>query len=371
MSGRKKAFRDHENLSDGFEHDLEPLESLDPAGVGSAESLLRAMGRTAFGGRALGEAAEVTYRMTTDRDCFVVGTFSGAMTVAKMGLVLCEMIERGMVQAIVSTGALVAHGFVESIGRTHFKHDPAMDDTRLFEAGYNRVYDTLELERNLDDVEEVVQNVLGDFEDDEILSSRAICRALGRHLEEQGVGRGVLASAYRHDVPVYIPAFTDSELGLDVAITAIRRRREGRAEQRFDPFLDLDHYARRVAAQERLGLFTIGGGVPRNWAQQIGPYLEILGKRLGQSVVYKRFRYAVRICPEPAHWGGLSGCSYSEGVSWGKLVPKAEGGMWAEVPADATIAWPLLVRGLLDRLEREGKSAGCEQRPPSPPFETL
>ena len=104
---------------------------------------------------------------------------------------------------------------------------------------------------------------------------------------------------------------------------------------------------------DRIGIFTIGGGVPRNWAQQIGPYLEIMATRgVVEKGTEKRFRYAVRICPEPAHWGGLSGCTYSEGVSWGKFVPKSEGGRQVEVYADATIAWPLVVGAVLERLKK-------------------
>ncbi len=91
--------------------------------------------------------------------------------------------------------------------------------------------------------------------------------------------------------------------------------------------------------------------MPRNWAQQVGPYLEILRKRLPKDEPVRRYKYAVRICPEPEHWGGLSGCSYREGVSWGKFVPEAEGGRFAEVFADATIAWPLMVRAAIERLD--------------------
>ena len=72
-----------------------------------------------------------------------------------------------------------------------------------------------------------------------------------------------------------------------------------------------------------------------------------------------RFSYGVRICPEPDHWGGLSGCSYSEGVSWGKFVPPEEGGRWAEVPADATIAWPLVVGAVLERQGKLGRAASA------------
>jgi len=124
----------------------------------------------------------------------------------------------------------------------------------------------------------------------------------------------------------------------------------------FNPFQDLVSYARRVqdhvAQGKTLGIFTIGGGVPRNWAQQVGPFFEIIGLRLDVHHVPPRFKYAIRICPEPVHWGGLSGCTYSEGVSWGKFVPESEGGRFAEVHADATVCWPLLVRGVMERLAK-------------------
>jgi deoxyhypusine synthase len=175
-------------------------------------------------------------------------------------------------------------------------------------------------------------------------------RALGRWLEENVEGRGVLESAYRRQVPVYVPAFSDSEMGLDFALHNRRQRAKGRPPIHFDPFLDLEHYTELILEHERTGIFTIGGGVPRNWAQQVGPYLDIIDKRGGGRGALRRFRYAVRICPEPDHWGGLSGCSYSEGVSWGKLVPPADGGRFAEVPADATLVWPLLVAGVLERM---------------------
>ena len=71
------------------------------------------------------------------------------MTIAKQGLLLTEMIDQGMIHAVVATGALMCHGLIEQTGGTHFRYDPTWDDDRLYEAGYCRVYDTLELERNL------------------------------------------------------------------------------------------------------------------------------------------------------------------------------------------------------------------------------
>ncbi|MGW8223710.1 MAG: deoxyhypusine synthase family protein, partial [Syntrophobacteria bacterium] len=108
-----------------------------------------------------------------------------------------------------------------------------------------------------------------------------------------------------------------------------------------------------VIKEKRLGIFTIGGGVPRNWAQQVSPYLEILEERCGSSFPIKKFRYGVRICPEPAYWGGLSGCTYSEGVSWGKFVSPEDGGRFAEVLCDATVAWPFLIKAVKQRLDKK------------------
>jgi deoxyhypusine synthase len=227
-----------------------------------------------------------------------------------------------------------------------------MRDEELFEKGYNRVYDTIELEKNLDDAEAMLDLVLSGIEPGTTLCSHSLLARMGELLDRNDAGRAILRSAVRQDVPVYVPAFTDSELGLDFSIYNKRLEAQAKAPFRFDPFLDLDDFADRVRQHETLGIFTIGGGVPRNWAQQIAPYLEISADRLGRDEPVRRYRYAVRICPEPEHWGGLSGCSYTEGVSWGKFLPESEGGRHVEVHADATIAWPLIIRAVLERLDK-------------------
>jgi deoxyhypusine synthase len=347
----------HDGRSDG----LAALESLDLDKVTSFADLLRGMAKTAFSGRSLGEALEVTLAMVKDQDCKVVLTLSGAMTIAKMGKVISKMIDTDMVQAIVSTGALMAHGLSEAVGMVHYRHDPRMSDEELFAKGYNRVYDTLEMEANLNYVEEFSAKAFDRLTAEPMLSSELICRTLGSLLAEDPEGAGVLRSAYLKKVPVYVPAFTDSELGLDLSTWAMKRAKaQGLAKPMavfdtippYNPYLDLNSFARFALSSERLGIFTIGGGVPRNWAQEVGPYVDITNHRLGVDLKPPRYQYAVRICPEPTHWGGLSGCTYSEGVSWGKFVPESEGGRFAEVYADATTVWPLLIKGVLEELGR-------------------
>jgi len=350
-----KAREFHDGRSDG----LIALESLDLDKVSSFSGLLRAMSKTAFSGRSLGEALEVTLAMVKDPDCKVVLTLSGAMTIAKMGKVISKMIDTGMVQAVVSTGALMAHGLSEAVGLTHYRHDPRMSDEELFDKGYNRVYDTLEMEANLNYVEAFTAKALDRLGRERELSSEIVNRTLGEVLAADPHATGVLKSAFLKKVPVYVPAFTDSELGLDLSTWAMKgAQARGVTDPlqllaefpRYNPFLDLGSFARFALGAKRLGIFTIGGGVPRNWAQEIGPYIDISNHRLGIALAAPRYSYAVRICPEPVHWGGLSGCTYSEGVSWGKFVPPSEGGRFAEVYADATTVWPLLMKGVLEEL---------------------
>jgi deoxyhypusine synthase len=354
-SVRKEKERMPSHYHDGFSDGLEPTRPLDLGRCKTVNDVVTGMSKTSFGGRSLGEAADVLEAMVEDKKCFKVLTLSGAMTVAKMSLVICDMIDNGMVDAVISTGALMAHGFVESTGKTHFKYDTSMSDEELYMKGYDRVYDTLELERNLDKTEFVVRRILKKLQPGERVCSSKLNRMLGEYLVKntRKPQRGVLKSAFQKNVPVYVPAFTDSELGLDFGIYRRRMAMKGLAPATYDPFLDLEDYTARVLAAKRLGIFTIGGGVPRNWAQQVGPYLDIIKSRIGKGGGFKRFHYAVRICPEPVHWGGLSGCTYSEGVSWGKFVPKSEGGMQAEVYCDATIAWPFVVKAVLERLNEE------------------
>jgi hypothetical protein len=162
------------HLADGHEDGLKPLTALDLASVRTVDDLVRGMAHTSFGGRTLGEGADVLEAMVRDTDCMRVLTLSGAMTIAKQGLVISEMIDRGWVQAIVSTGALMTHGLVETSGRLHFKHDPRLSDEDLLERGYNRVYDTIELEKNLDDTELLMNHILDDVPDGVTLCSREV-----------------------------------------------------------------------------------------------------------------------------------------------------------------------------------------------------
>jgi len=339
--------------------DLVKLKNLDLNKCNSFNELTKEMSLTAFGGRQLGEAVDVAEAMVKDKDCMKVLTLSGAITIAKMNLVICDMIDNGMVDVIISTGALISHGFIDGSGLYHYKNPGHVSDEDLLKMGYDRVYDSLETETNFDAVAKIFYKTFDSMADEKNICSYKITEALGKHLAQHSEGRNVFKSAYNKKVPIFIPAFFDSDLGIEFFLNNKMRIERGEKPLTFEPIYDLEKYTDMAFNAKKMGVFTIGGGVPRNWAQQVGPILQWnlirIKKELLQSEIAKyskRFSYGVRICPEPVHWGGLSGCTYSEGVSWGKFVPVSEGGRYAEVLCDATIAWPIIVKALLERLKK-------------------
>lgn len=317
----------------------------------TVSSLLQQMSGTAFTGRALGEAVDVMEKMICDASCRVVLTLSGAMTMAGLGGLIRESIKRNWVQCIIATGALVGHGLVENLGMPHYKANPSISDEEYLKLRLNRVYDTLEPEQNLNDLWLLLRDVFDDWlskQNQPPIGTADLLRMIGLALP----GDGILQDAARHKIPVIIPAFTDSELGLDVSVYNVYAQTHGKPQLHYDAFRDLSifsEFCQETIDQGKLGIFTIGGGVPRNWAQQIGPYVDLRNVRLNANLKEVRYTYGVRICPDPVHYGHLSGCTYSEGVSWGKFVPRAEGGRYAEVLLDATVGWPLLVSALIER----------------------
>jgi deoxyhypusine synthase len=313
-------------------------------------------GLSKYGGLAaqVARGAKALEAMMDDKSCVRFLTISGAMTVGKMDLIICDMIEHGFIHAISSTGALMAHGLVSSIGLKHYKYNPKYNDTELARRKLNRVTDTLEPETNLDTVEEVIGKVIEKISGKEPLSPTALNNLIGKHLADNYPNdRGILKSAYHHGVPVFVPAFVDSELGNDIYIHNMKRRRHGKKPIMMDLERDSKELIKLVTDARRFGIFSIGGGVPRNNVQNVAPLIEIINERLGPTFPNRRFTYGVRICPDKPHFGHLSGCTYSENESWRKAD---KNGVYAEMLADATQVWPFLTKYLMDKRGGKAKS---------------
>lgn len=304
-----------------------------------------------YGGLAaeVAQGARVLKAMIDDPDCTVFMTASGAMTIAQLDYLFCDMIDRGMIQYLAATGALMAHGLIKSTGLRQYKHRPEHGDVLYAEQRINRVTDTLEPEENFSHIDEVMNAVLDRFSGEEPISPTILHRAIGRHLVENYQGRGVLASAFHYNVPVAVPAFVDSELGNDVFCHNALRRKAKRRPIIINPEIDSQVLMDMAVASRRMGIFSIGGGVPRNNTQNVAPLIEIYNERLGRDdLPDRRFFYGCRICPDPLWHGHLSGCSYSENESWRKMDDTRNPSRFAEVHADATATWPFILKYVME-----------------------
>ena len=194
----------------------------------------------------------------------------------------------------------------------------------------------------------VVGEVISQLDGSRPISPTVLHRLIGKHLSERYPNeRGILKSAYLCGVPVFVPAFVDSELGNDVYIHNIKRKRGGKKPILMDLESDSRELVKLVTGAKRFGIFTVGGGVPRNNVQNVAPLIEIINERLDMNMPQRRFTYGIRICPDRPHFGHLSGCTYSENESWRKA---AKNGIYAEIQADATQVWPFLVKYIFDTL---------------------
>ena len=328
------------------ESPLEPLHRLKLENISSMDDLLSALVETSFGARDIGRAWLVLKQILEDHDCGLVLTISGAMTIAKLSHTFGSLISRSAVKAIVTTGAVVTHGLVEEIGLHHYRVPSNLDDGALNERKLNRIYDVVEAEANLNRLEELTSDAFSRFPQGGF-GSFDIIRRLSAELITDSELAGLLGSALKQNVRIYVPALTDSELGL--YLFRFTDHYPGRIN--YNPILDLDEYRNWLRSNKRIAFLTLGGGVPRNWAQQMLPFLR--SETGNRDIDLPEVVAAVRICPDPVFLGHLSGSTYSEGISWGKFDSHNKENL-VEVHCDATIAFPFLAKAMLEYLDRAG-----------------
>lgn len=292
--------------------------------------------------------AHVLHRMATDKRCnrkFL--TLSGAMTIAKMQLVACDTIETIGFDMVASTGALMAHGFIEGIGDDHYEWDPSIPDAVLAKYGLNRVTDSLEPETNFDHLDKVMNEVLDSFLGRAWLCPSMIHDAMGKwHKEHYPDKRGILRLAHERKIPVIVPAFHDSEIGNDVVVHNRFLKQRGFPRIMIDQEADTEKLVQLMDDADRPGIFSIGGGAPRNTVQNVGPLREIITARGAARLKPKKFYYGCKIDPTPNVLGSLGAATYKEMKSWRKAYLT---GVFAEIHACATIVWPFLTKYVMEK----------------------
>ena len=343
-----------------------PVEHIDVTAF-DGRAVVDSYRHAAFQARNLAEAADVFGEMVEEPGGAVILTLAGSLVSAGLKEALLTLVECGMADVIVATGAIVVdQDFFEALGFRHYMapgspEAPVVGDEELNRLGIDRIYDTYVDEAELRVCDETVAGVLdgmagegwtGVEEGAAAWSSREVVRELGAHLDRHhGDARSIVLEAYRREVPVFVPALSDSSAGFGVVSHRARALRRGLPHVAFDSGKDFHELARIKLAAGETGLLMVGGGVPKNFAQDAVVAARMLAEGEGGDV--PMHKYAVQLTVADVRDGGLSGSTLREAASWGKVATARERMVYGE----ATVTLPLLVSDAFHRGFWRGRAA--------------
>jgi len=303
--------------------------------------LVESMRHMAYSARDLARAADIYDRMLRDKECGVILCLAGSLISAGLKKIFVDMIRNNMVDAIVSTGAnMIDQDFFEALGFRHYRADDDFKsgtrDGELRDLMIDRIYDTLIDEEELRVCDEATQKIFDELEP-QPYSSRELLREFGAYLEKNGGPKtpdSIIYECYKRDVPIFVPAFSDCSAGFGIVAHQHQRQAAGRPSVSFDSGKDFYELTQLKLKTKDTGLFMIGGGVPKNFAQDIVVAAEILTD--ADAPMHK---YAVQITVADVRDGALSSSTLKEASSWGKVDTVYEQMVFSE----ATLALPLIV----------------------------
>jgi len=292
--------------------------------------LVEAMGKTAFQARGLARAGAIYDTMLRDLDCAVIFTLAGSLVGAGQRRVTVELLKSKMIDVIVATGAnIVDQDFLEALGFKHYQGDPRADDAWLRDHRIDRIYDTYISEDELGVSDNTVAVIAAGLEP-RPYSSREFLREMGAWLVDNDLGQdSIIRVAYELAVPIFVPAFSDSSAGLGLLKHQWEHPKTHLTIDSARDFRELFMCKRSVADT---GLVMVGGGVPKNFAQDITVAGEVIGEH------HPMHKYAIQITVADERDGGLSGSTLREARSWGKV----DLGMEQMIYGEATVLFPLL-----------------------------
>lgn len=294
--------------------------------------IVEAMERMAFSARDLNRGARILDMMQMDEDCSIILTLAGSIFSAGLKRIVFDLVDNNMVDAIVSTGALmIDQDFFEALGFKHYIGTPFSDDNELRELHIDRIYDTYIDEDELRVCDNTTAEIFNSLEP-KPYSSRELIWHFGKYLDEHGgpkVDDSIIYSAYKKNVPIFVPAFSDCSAGFGIVM---HRTKNPDNHVSFDSGKDFLELTQVKLNSKETGIFMIGGGVPKNFTQDIVVAAEILSENIPMH------KYAIQITVADVRDGALSSSTLKEASSWGKVETAFEQMVFSE----ATIALPLI-----------------------------
>jgi deoxyhypusine synthase len=321
----------------------EPVEHIDIKSFDST-TMITAMKDMSFTARDTARAAELFNTMIKDKDCTIILCIAGSASAGGCMKIYVDMVKHNMVDVVVATGAaIVDMDFFEALGFKHYKGSPFVDDRTLRELYIDRIYDTFIDEEQLQICDNTVKEIADSLEK-RAYSSREFISEMGKYLIAAARKKDSLVqAAYEHKVPIFCPAFSDSSAGFGL----VKHQKENQESHIcIDCVKDFRELTEIKMRSQGSGLFMIGGGAPKNFAQDAVVCAEVLGNPVDMH------KYAVQITVADARDGALSGSTLKEASSWGKV----DTGYEQMVYAEATSVLPLIVSYVYHKRDWENRA---------------
>jgi deoxyhypusine synthase len=287
-----------------------------------ARPIIDQMAHMSFTSRDLAKATEIYNMMLADKKCSIILTLAGSTSAGGCMKLYAELVKNNMVDAIVATGAsIVDMDFFEALGFKHYQGSPFIDDKLLRENYIDRIYDTYIDEEQLQACDHAIAKIANALEP-RPYSSREFIAEMGKWLTKNARKKDSLVQlAYEHDVPIFCPAFTDSSAGFGLVVHQAKNPKKHMTIDSIADFRELTDIKIKAGTT---GLLMIGGGVPKNFAQDTVVCAEILGKEVDMH------KYAVQITVADSRDGACSSSTLKEACSWGKVDTAYEQMVFAE-----------------------------------------
>ena len=291
------------------------------------------MEKTAFQARNLARAAKIVDEMVGDKDCGIILTLAGSLISAGQKGIVLDMMRSNMVDTIVSTGAnIVDQDFFEALGFRHYQGTPFSSDNDLREAHIDRIYDTYIDEDELRVCDETMR-LIADSLEPRPYSSREFIHEMGKYLDKKfPKADSIVLEAYKRGIPIFVPAFSDCSAGFGLVFHQVSRQHESKPYMSIDSVADFRELTQIKVESGVTGLIMLGGGVPKNFVQDIVVSAEFLGYEVDMH------KYAVQLTVADERDGALSGSTLKEANSWGKVDLAKEQMVYGE----ATVTFPLI-----------------------------
>ncbi|MFH1200232.1 MAG: deoxyhypusine synthase [Candidatus Micrarchaeota archaeon] len=310
-------------------------------GKKSVSDLLYAMQETGFQGKKLAQAAQVWQQMATDEETTIFMGYAGSMSTTGMHKIVRWLIENRFIDVLVSTGANISEDIFEAMGHAYYQGTHTADDVDLLKNQVNRYYDVYADELEYRKMEWLIVDFLETLDEKKNYSSAEFLYEFGKFQSKKKIP-SITEAAYRAGVPVFSPAMADSSYGIAAYLLAKEKNKHIVVDQMKD-FVQLGEIGEK---SKSTSVIYIGGGVPKDTIQLV-TIMKDLG--LGGEKIYPH-KYAIQITADSPQWGGLSGCTFEEATSWGKIDEKADK---AVCYCEATIALPIISHALAERVKEK------------------